>query len=204
MLIGCVDGIRATAGSDPAQKKSIDLKGFTKIELNGSADMTVTVGKAESITVEGDQDRIDKLESKIVDGKLVFEEKSSGLFGNHGDLKITVTVPSLEAIELSGSGDVFINGVKGTAFTATLTGSGDIELKGTAETLSLSVTGSGDLNAKGLASKTSSAAVVGSGNIETSTSSDLTITITGSGDVRYFGDPKVTKAIAGSGDVNKG
>lgn len=204
ILVGCVDGIHAEANAGSSQKKSINHKGFTKIELNGSANLIVKVGSVESIAVSGSQSRIDNLESKVVDGKLVFEEKSGGLFGNHGELNITVTLPTLEAFELSGSGDVQIEGVKGNVIAVALTGSGDIDVKGESSTATLSVTGSGDLNSKGLTVKTATVSITGSGDIETNATGDLTISILGSGDVTYFGDPKVTSSINGSGNVNKG
>jgi hypothetical protein len=181
------------------------LDSFDTIESSGSADIVVKVGGEEqSINLEGSQSRIDNVETKVVDGKLVIEEKSTGLFGNSGKLKITITVPALKAFELNGSGDVTVTGIESTGFEGEINGSGEMILAGEAETVSLAVSGSGDIIADGLKAKNGTVSIAGSGNVNIAAADQLTVNVTGSGDVTYFGEPKITQTVTGSGEVTKG
>jgi hypothetical protein len=190
--------------SGPQTKQELKLTGFDKVSANGAFDVTLTVGSAESITVEGNEERVKNLKAEVKDGTLVLEENSSGLFGNSGKLHVTITVPKLTGYAINGSGDATINGVKSDAFALEVNGSGDITISGESTNCSIGVNGSGDINAKGLKSKKATVTIAGSGDIEVSASDDLTVTVAGSGDVKYFGDPKVTQSVTGSGDINKG
>ena len=95
-LGGCFS-VRSEQDAGPTATQDLSkLDSFDAINANGSAEIVVNVGEEQSINLEGSQDRIDNLETKVVDGKLVIEEKSTGLFGSSGKLKITITVPSLK------------------------------------------------------------------------------------------------------------
>ncbi len=190
--------------SGPQTTQEIKLTGFDKVKANGAIDVTITVGEAESINVQGSAERIKNLTTEVKDGTLVLDEKSSGLFGSKGKLHVTITVPKLTAYAVNGSGDATINGVKSDAFSLEVNGSGDITVSGESISSSIAVNGSGDINAKGLKSKKASVTIAGSGDIDVAVSDDLSVTVAGSGDVTYFGDPKVTESVTGSGDVDKG
>lgn len=203
-LTGCFRGFSVSADSEPKQTKSIETQEFTKIELNGSADMTVRVGPAASISVEGSQQRIERLTTSYEGGTLVFKEKSSGLFGSHGPLHITVTVPALTALTINGSGDAVVSEIAGQEFSIAINGSGDVEALGQTENLAVTVNGSGNVEAKGLEALDTNVNVTGSGDATTTTKNSLQVNVIGSGNVTYFGEPKLNKSVAGSGEVNKG
>jgi hypothetical protein len=190
--------------SGPQTKQELKLTGFDKVTANGAIDVTITVGEAESINVQGSEERVKNFSAEVKGTTLVLEEKSSGLFGHKGRLHVTITVPKLTAYVVNGSGDATINGVKSDAFSLEVNGSGDITVSGESADCSISVNGSGDINAKGLKTKKASVNIAGSGDIDVSASNDLSVTVAGSGDVTYFGDPKVTTSVTGSGDVEKG
>ncbi len=190
--------------SGPPIKQEIKLTGFEKVTANGAIDVTLTVGSAESINVQGNEERVKNLKAEVKDGTLVLEEKSSGMFGHKGKLHVTITVPNLTGFTVNGSGDATINGVKSDAFSLEVNGSGNITVSGESDSCAIAVNGSGDINAKTLKSKKASVTIAGSGDIDVSASDDLSVTVAGSGDVTYFGDPKVTQSVTGSGDVDKG
>lgn len=203
-LTGCMAGLHSDGGSGVTASQSLDLKGFQTITLNGSAELVVTVGPEESIKVEGDEQRVKNFVTELKGKELVLGEKSQGLFGSKGDLKVTVTLPTLEGITVNGSGTATVTGVKSDAFAATVNGSGELAVTGEVGSFACAVNGSGEVIADALKSNTTSASIAGSGNINTATSNTLTVNISGSGDLKYFGDPKVTKSIVGSGDIVKG
>jgi hypothetical protein len=86
---------------------------------------------------------------------------------------------------VKGSGDIDLKNVKAT------TGSGDINIKGSAQKATLTVNGSGDISAEKLAATNVVATVAGSGDIVCYASRQLDARVSGSGDIKYKGSPSV-------------
>ena len=84
-----------------------------------------------------------------------------------------------------------------------MSGSGDLEVGGVAESSELSLSGSGDVHAQNLKSKKVDASITGSGNIDCQAETTMDASVTGSGDIHYTGDPSVKSRITGSGSVEK-
>jgi len=200
---GCFGGV-LDHEAGPMTSKTSSETGFTKIELNGSADLVIEVGPEESIKIEGNQSRVDNVKTYVKDGVLVIDEKSEGLFGHSsGKLVVTITAPKIDAISLYGSGDIDATGLTGESFDLEIYGSGDVTATGEVDTASFVVKGSGDIQAKDLVAKSTSVDISGSGDVEVYAKKAISASVSGSGEVTYFGGAEdVIKSISGSGEVN--
>ena len=67
---------------------------------------------------------------------------------------------------LAGSGDIEVSDLQVNTVSASVAGSGDVELRGHAESAKFSVAGSGDINAAKLKCPATSVSVKGSGEIK--------------------------------------
>lgn len=103
--------------------------------------------------------------------------------------------------KVSGSGSIYVTSLNTQQLESVISGSGDIELAGTAPTQSCTVSGSGNVNTANLQSQTAEAIISGSGSITLSVTQTLNAVISGSGDIRYAGNPAVNVNISGSGSV---
>ena len=81
--------------------------------------------------------------------------------------------------------------VKATAVKTVISGSGDVNLKGSAQKATLAVNGSGDISADKLTATNVVATVSGSGDISCYASKQLDAKVSGSGDIEYKGSPSV-------------
>ena len=91
-------------------------------------------------------------------------------------------------------------GVFGPKFDATVSGSGDLQVLGTATDLNATISGSGQLNLSGLDVQKAVVTITGSGEADIRVTTEaLDATITGSGDIVYRGKPKIKQQILGSG-----
>lgn len=106
-------------------------------------------------------------------------------------------------LSISGSGDVGMHDLKCASFTTKITGSGDVSLKGTAQTAYYKITGSGDIDAYGFHVDQLECIVSGSGDIEAYAVKTLKAKSSGSGDISYRGPARVDKSSTGSGDIEK-
>ena len=113
---------------------------------------------------------------------------------------VTVTVPSLNALRMEGSGDVEASGIAAGAFDINQEGSGDLEISGKCDNLTLDHEGSGDIDARQLSCARAVLDLEGSGDVEINVSETLELNHAGSGDLDVWGSPRLSKfRFSGSG-----
>jgi Putative auto-transporter adhesin, head GIN domain len=125
-----------------------------------------------------------------------------GSFTTKTPMSVEVTVPTLAAASLSGSGGVAVEGVDAARFTASLSGSGMLTVTGRARRLEGGLAGSGDLRLQGLESRDARATVSGSGRLQVRATRTLHASVPGSGAIFYSGNPeRVIKSVTGAGTI---
>jgi Putative auto-transporter adhesin, head GIN domain len=191
----------AVHGSGTAKSETRAVAPFSKIDLNGSPDVDVTVGPANSVEVTADDNLLPMIETTVSGETLKIGSKGS--YSTSLGVKIKITAPSLDALAISGSGDVHVKGLKAGEMEAKITGSGNVTLNGGVDRLRVRILGSGDVRAADLAAKDVQVSVTGSGNASVRASEQLDASVAGSGNVRFAGNPpRVQKHVTGSGDID--
>ncbi|MBQ8361520.1 MAG: DUF2807 domain-containing protein [Bacteroidaceae bacterium] len=95
------------------------------------------------------------------------------------------------SFDIAGSGEIHANRLKAKEVAARISGSGDINLQGTAQKANLQTTGCGEIHAHELKAENVYAKVTGSGDIDCYVTKELTTKVTGSGEITYSGNPSV-------------
>lgn len=221
-VVAALSAVSLTAMARDVEEQSRDVSAFTEVSLKGSMDAEITVGKERSVRVIADDHIIDRVITEVR-GDTLYLEMEKGSYRNIRKLEVIITVPSLEAagiygsgdmkienakaddfeLDLKGSGDALISDAEFGQFTIDLAGSGDIDVDGTCSDLKLDLRGSGDVSARRMECESASVDLRGSGDITVFASKDAGVTVRGSGDVDIYGKPgKVNSNVRGSGDVN--
>lgn len=178
------------------------VQNFTAIELQGSADVTVTPGSSQSVIVEADDNIVPLIETTVRNGTLVISSKPNTNIMTSQHIRVTVTMNNPTRVAVSGSGNMNVSGVSGPDLTVDLSGSGGIIVNGTADRVTISLPGSGTIDCEALKAKSATVTIMGSGNITVYASERFDGTIVGSGTIRYTGNPaQVTRHISGSGTI---
>lgn len=210
-LVACSAGNAETGEAAEAQgrgpTRDYDVSGFSAVSLRGSDDVEVRVGPAFSVRAQGPEELLERLEI-VRDGDTLRVGRKSGSFSWRGGQGVTVyvTMPSIAAASVAGSGDMVVNGVSGGRFKASLAGSGDLSVPGMrVEDAELSLAGSGDLTGAGVARRLA-VNLAGSGDVDARalTASEAVVSLAGSGDVRATVNGPVNVSLVGSGDVELG
>ena len=220
---GCIiNGFNCIHGTGEIVEETLALSDFSGIEIKGSFDVVITQGDEQEVIAKGHQNIIDMLERNVSGGFWDIEFENHECFNDY-ELTIYITVPNLDAVYISGSGDVevgsFVNQenldlkISGSGdididdFTGLteagvkITGSGNVALKGTTEVLDIKITGSGEYNGFDMISEDCTVKIAGSGDCEVYAENSLFVEITGSGSVYYKGNPELSVSITGSGSV---
>lgn len=201
---------------------------YDAIGLSGWFDVDLVAGTEGEIKLEGESNLLEYIRTEVKNGKLSIKvEKGYNLKPSSWEdgIRITVPVESVNAIALSGSGDIVgkttiksnnfktaMSGsgditldVQASTIDASMSGSGDITLNGSTRDFEATISGSGDIKAYGLEADNVDATVSGSADIKVTANKMLTARVSGSGDISYRGNPeKVDTKASGSGDISKG
>ena len=196
-------GSSGVRGSGVAATSIRALPNFSGIDLAGSNNVTVVAGARQSVVVHADSNLLSHVTTQVKAGTLIIGD--IGSFNAKSPVYVEVSVPSLAALDLSGSGNITVTGIRASRLTVTLPGSGDISASGSVARLNVSIAGSGDAQFSGLIARNVDAAVSGSGAIFVTATQSLDAKVPGSGAVLYSGNPaQVTTSITGSGAVTPG
>jgi len=187
-------------GSGNAASETRNVGAFDTVELAGSNNVTVRVGSDASVVVNGDDNLLDRITTDVVATTLVIDD--SGGFSTNSQMSVDVTVPSLRAITLSGSGNIDADDVHAGRLVVRLSGSGNIRAAGEAAQLHVTLIGSGEVELMQLVARDVHADLQASGHIAVYATDSLDASVTGTGAITYLGSPaRVQKSVTGNGAI---
>jgi hypothetical protein len=225
-LAGCSRG--EAEGGGPTVSRNYQVGNFQEIELAGHYDVQIRTGAPASVSAQGPENTLNRLRVEVEGDKLTIGPKNDHgwfHFGSHGSrdlVHVTVTVPSLRAATLAGSGTLNVDKVHGGDFEGTVAGSGQLNVgavdvqnlklsiagsgnakaaQGKAQSAKYEIAGSGDLDAGAIQTQQIKVDIAGAGSVKAHASGTADVDIMGSGDVDVTGGAKCNVSKAGSGNV---
>jgi hypothetical protein len=136
-------------GSGQVKTESREVSGFTRVDLAGTGEVTISQGPAESLTIEADDNVLPVLISEVSDSTLKLGTKPRTTVRAHSPIRYRVTMKDLTGVTLSGSGSVTANGMQLRALRTDISGSGTVNVSGSADRQDIQLSGSGRYEAAG-------------------------------------------------------
>lgn len=212
-----------------AQHREVrEVEPFTKLSFAYPGKLHLKQGNPQKVELVGDPEILKEIETEVDGGNLKIGKEGSWFNRNVGeDDKITVyiTVPEIEGVSVSGSGDIIgeskirtndidlkVSGSGSVSLDvdanddveADVSGSGNMNLRGHFESFESNVSGSGKIIISATINELADFAISGSGRIEAKGSADVVkANLSGSGKV-LAADLTTNRCevrISGSGDV---
>jgi len=221
-LTGC--DYRSVKGDGHVSSEDRTISTASKIKLMGSYDVALVQGTVPALKIEADGNLIPLIITENRDGWLIVRSKDHVNFSSDHEVRITITTPTLEDIELAGSGNITgkskftgadnlkirISGSGDVALETNvprvethIAGSGNVDLAGEAKDVEVHIAGMGDYKGENLKAENARVDIAGSGDVKIFADSKLDVHIAGSGSVYYKGSPAITQRIAGSGEIKQ-
>ncbi len=189
-------------GSGNVTSETRNVSGFTGIDLAGSAYVDITFGETAAVVVEAEDNIVPLIETRVEKNQLVISLKPNTSITTTKPVRVHVTMKSLDAVILHGSGSVTSSGINGDTIQVDLPGSGSIQLSGTVKSANINLGGSGSVSCDQLKANSVKVIVSGSGNAQVYASDSLEAGVSGSGTIRYSGNPaQISKNVTGSGRI---
>ncbi|NRF38161.1 GIN domain-containing protein [Pedobacter foliorum] len=178
---------------------------FTGISGSGSNPIHIVYGADFKVILKGSDNLIPRFKTKVMSNVLYLEYEQASV--RHDDIEVFITMPLIDRVSLSGSGEVEIKGQfpDVDVFKTSISGSGEVEIDEplNARQTKVDISGSGNADLEKLNTKTADIDVSGSGDVKIKVQDLLKAKISGSGKVYYWGSPQVNSDISGSGKVIK-
>jgi hypothetical protein len=208
-------------GSGNLKTEQRAVSDIERVSLEGLGDVTVIQGNEEALTVEADDNILPYIETFMRGRELVLKTKDGYNFTNHVTVRYTLKVKSLNAVSISGAGNMTaeklnvgdlnlsisgagnmkIADLQAQDLRAAASGSGNYDLKGKVKSQTITISGIGNYTAGDLQSDSANITISGSGNATLWVNDTLDIRIAGFGNVNYYGKPSISQSISGGGGV---
>lgn len=222
LVISCDPFFNCLEGDGVLQKETRVVSKFYGVENTTSFDVDVDYDSITSVTVFADENLLPYIRTYVNGGTLVVSTEGNRCIKNNTPVSIKITMPLIEMIDLSGSGNITANNFKSSSLDVTNSGSGNIDMTnfiisdllnldlsgsgtiivdGKSSRAKYNLSGSGDIIADDMLTGDCSVSSSGSGDVRCFAYDTLEVFLSGSGDVIYSGSPQVTTHVTGSGRV---
>lgn len=216
-------------GKTLAQDENRNVPSFSEISLRVPGVLHLEQGPQQQVTIVAKSSTREEIITEVKDRKLIIRFPGKNYLMktfNPGKIEIFVTVPEIDGLSVSGSGDIVVSDkIETRILDLVVSGSGDIQIEhlnaervkanisgsgdiligegGIAQDMGVTVSGSGNIKAEGFEARDIMVTIAGSGNCHVFTNGSLKARIAGSGNVYYHGNPTIDSSVAGSGSVKK-
>lgn len=216
------------AGSAQAATRTYIVTDFDSIRIEGPLNVAVATGRGASARGEGSASSLDQVDMRVAARVLTVRLKPSPFESardrNAQAIRLSLTVPSLRKVQLtgagslhatgldksraeiiaSGSGSVTITAIDTDMLSLVQFGAGSVTLAGKAKSVDLRVSGNGGLDARDLRTADLALALEGAANVDAQAERSARIVAAGAGNATIVGRPACTVRRVGSGVVRCG
>lgn len=197
---------------------------FHSVESGGSMDIYLKQDSVYAVKLEGEENLLPYINLENRNGVLKVYEQNNIRLRPTRTIKIFISAPTFKELKGSGSSDIIsqntltnkerisirVSGSGDMNLTldapvvkASLSGAGEINLKGRTRDFEVSGSGSSNINCYELMSENTSVQISGAGDAKVFASVKLVVNVSGAADVHYKGNATVEKSISGAGSVSK-
>jgi hypothetical protein len=211
-------------GSGVVVSEERPVSGINQVDMAGIGYLVVELGDEESLTVEAEDNLMEYIKTTVIGKKLEISLEGARNYKPTEPIKFYLTVVELDAVEVSGVGDVELPAIDTTDFSVDISGGGNIDIDrldaklfevdisgvgnlkvdgGTVARQVISISGGGNYNARHLESQDAEVDISGLGNATIRVSDTLDVEIGGGGSVSYYGTPTVNSDVTGLGKIER-
>jgi hypothetical protein len=218
----------ALPAAGQAATRTYIVTDFDSLRVEGPIEVAVVTGRGVSARGEGERAALERIDLKVSARVLTvrlrpapFESRRDGAIGS---IRLTLTVPALRRLQMSGAGTLRAQGLhkgraeviasgSGTVDVGTIDadavsvvqlGSGSVRLSGKAASLTMRVSGGGAIDAGGLVAADLDLTLEGAATVEARAERTAKVIAVGPGSATIHGRPACTVRRLGSGTVRCG
>jgi len=200
-LSGFNFNFRGTKGSGHNRSEFRDVRDFKSVDVGGVFHVEVTEQKDFSVEVEADDNLLPMIKTEVRGGKLEIE--TDGKISPKSTIRIRISAPNIEELEVSGVANVTVNDLKNANFAIDSSGASKIKVAGTTSGLTVDVSGATKVDADALTSSSAEVEASGASHVYVNVSGNLRADASGASHITYSGSPtNVEKKSSGASRIS--
>ncbi len=216
---------KRVSGNGTIKSEDHTVTAFKSIRVSGGMNVYLSQGEVKPVKIESDDNLLQYVEVIQQGDELVIREKEGFNLDPSNEIKVYITAPVYDKVELSGAGNIYseakivntedisisVSGagdvkmdIKAPSVKADMSGAGSISLKGDTKDLEINLSGAGSAHCYDLLSEDTKVHVSGVGDAEVYASMSLDAHVSGVGSVKYKGGAtNVSQHVSGVGSIKK-
>lgn len=189
-------------GNGNVQSQARDLKGFKGIDVSGVFEVEIVAQKDFSVQVEADENLLEHIKTEV-DGD-VLEISTSKRIKSSSGLKVRISAPDIEKLEISGAAKVSLVDLKNSALQLETSGASKINLAGETDKLVIDVSGASNVEAESLRSRAATIDASGASKVNVFATESIRSEASGASRITYTGGATdVVKKSSGASSVSQ-
>jgi hypothetical protein len=177
-----LNDLQTIVGEGEVVTQNLSLDNFSQIEMNGVANLYITVGSPQQVTVIAQQNIIDVLTWEVFGETLSIGLKDQVSVQNHKEIRFEIALDALESLIHDGVGDILLEGIENNY-------------------LEIDYRGVGSIQAYGYPLEHCTVLSSGTGNCSVWVQQTLDVEIASLGNVLYKGHPQINCNDDGLGEL---
>lgn len=187
-------------GSGVIVSESRALGSFENIHISGVADVSLTFGSTQDVSVRSDDNIIGLVETDIRQNTL-FIGLEDGSYDNI-TVEVSIAMETISSLTMTGVNAVEVTGFQDLGkLMVNVEGVGLVALDGSADELEINSSGAANFEGFDFLSNTCSVDVSGVGQVQVAVNDLLQGQLSGVGNIHYKGSPTLDVAVSGVGSV---
>ncbi len=189
-------------GSGSMKSETRNVSGFSAIDVSGAFEVEIVAQKDFSVEVEADDNLLELIKTEV-DGDTL-KIKSEKSLKSSNPLKIRISAPNIESLDLSGASKVNIVNLNNDSLSLDSSGASKIKIEGTTKSFDVEMSGASRLDAENLKAENVSVDSSGASSAYVFVTNELKADLSGATNVTYSGSPKnIQKKTSGASSVKE-
>lgn len=164
-VAGCgVIAFQGIEGSGNVVKESRDVAEFSEMKVSNNIEVDYTVGDEVALDVEADDNLMEILTTEVKGGVLVIKTEKN--YESSDTIRVVVTGPSLEKLDVSGASQVKVSGQEADRFDVSASGASEVEIVGRSGKVTAEASGASKVNFDGFDGETLTVEVSGASSVK--------------------------------------
>jgi Putative auto-transporter adhesin, head GIN domain len=200
LMAGCVQvNFNGVVGSGPLETETRAVAAFSRVSAGGGVKVEVTIGPTQSVELEAQANLLPIIETQVREGTL--EISSTENYSAPRGITVTITVPAIDGITLSGGAQGRISGLGADRLQADVSGGAALRGDGVVATLEISASGGAQVHLFDVAATAVELSASGGAQLEVTAAERVSGAASGGSRVTVHGDATVDVSTSGGSSV---
>ena len=192
---------KGVKGSGNLASEVRNATGFKGVDVGGVFQVEITAQKEFGVEVEADDNLLQYIKTDVRDGVLHIE--SSQKISPKSKIRITVSAPEINDLDVSGVANVTLNDVKTASLNLDSSGASKIRISGETTNFTVDVSGATKIDAEQLTTVDANIDASGASSVTINATGEIRADASGASKILYTGTPaKINKSTRGASRVS--